>query len=682
MVKLIKIFLVVMLVALVGCGQQSGSSSSDDPDTPSNTGDSVAVSYIALSTAAATIGTGDSVTITARLLNSSGQLISSSKTVDFTLSAPSLGAIGSPITTSSGILNTTLAANNIEGTLTVTATVAEDSISSNPLAIEISNALAANSITLVANPSTITVGGTSVVTATVVDSNNNPMQSGTNVNFSVDNSNLGTIVTSASVSGTSGQAQATFSAGTTTAGTATVTATSGSATNTIAVIVTGADAGSIEFDSATPQIVVIKGSGGDETSVVKFLVKDTNGDPVLGSQTVHMTLSGPNGGEYIGSTVGATAVDVGTVNGYATTVLHSGTIPGTVTINATVTGTTLSTSSGVIAIGGGVPSEGHFSVSTTKLNLEGFDYAGITASITARIADRYGNFNVLEGTSVSFYSECGAIDRAVNLDSEGEGSVQFRTQQPMPEDVVPSLVSTAIIEREQDVISDYLSYFNEVIDDTNNPRDGLCTLVAVVDGEEEFTDSNADGLYNSGESFDDTYDDIHLDMDDDSQSIAYGTETAGFPYDASFEDLIVDRNQDGTFDGMNNVWDSNKRISQYLDILYTGEPVLSVGSNGLPLGFLYISDGGSQVINFSLHDARYNPPISGTKITVTCDVGKLTGTTNTDYLDTNVIGAPIYTFILSDSAVGDTNAPARGTLKFSWTYKGDNYSVSYLVTVD
>ncbi|MCW4011403.1 MAG: Ig-like domain-containing protein, partial [Candidatus Bathyarchaeota archaeon] len=376
----------------------------------------------------------------------------------------------------------------------------------------------------------------------------------------------------------------------------------------------------------------------DETSIVQFLIKDTNGDPVAGSQTVTMTLSGPNGGEYIGSVEGTTTLDVGSVDGYATVVLHSGTVPGPVTITATVDGTSLSTASGVIAIGGGIPSEGHFSLSTTTLNIEGFAYDGITADITARIADRYGNYNVLEGTSVSFYSECGAIDRAVNLNGQGEGSVVFRTQQPIPENVDIATGSADVIAYEQEIIADYSNLLGVTIANTNNPRDGLCTIVAVVDGEEEFTDSNANGVYDlsSNESFDDTYDDVHLDMDDDSESIAYGAEVPGVPYDSSFEDLIVDRNQNGSFDGMNDAWDSNKRISQTIKLLYTGVPWLSIGDGaGSSVSSVAVADGSSTVLYFSLHDSMFNPPISGTSLDISSDVGKLNGTTTYTYLDTS-----------------------------------------------
>ncbi len=688
MAKFIKLILLLFVVVLFGCGQQSGS---DDSDSGSSSGsgtttteETETVSAILLSTTTSTIATGESATISARLLNSSGQLVTESKTVEFTLSAPALASINSPGVTASGTLNRTLTANNIEGEVTVTASV--DSATTT-LTIEISDELAAATVNVTTNPTTITVGGTSVVSAEVLDSNGDPMAAGTNVNFEVNNTALGTVVSSASISGSLGIAQATFSAGTT-AGTATITATSGAATGSTTIAIDSADAGSIEFVSADPQIVVLKGSGGTEASLVTFLVRDTNGDALAGSETVNLVLSGPNGGEYIGGTAGVTSLDVGTEDGYAEVTFHSGTIPGTATITATVDGTSLSTSSGVIAIGGGVPSEGHFSLSTTQFNLEGLEYDGIEATINAKIADRYGNYNVLEGTSVSFYSECGAIDRSVNLDSEGEGSVGFRTQRPDPYDVTMNAFDQAIAD-------DYLDSLGVVIDDTNNPRNGLCTIIAVVDGEEEFTDANADGLYDLGESFDDTYDDIHLDKDDDSFDIAQGAETTGNPYDSSFEDLVVDRFIDddddgvadsgtvGVFNGKNGVWDSNKRISQPIKLLFTGTPTVSIAdSNGNPITSLSISDGGSATIYYSLHDENYNPPIGGTTMDISTEVGALTGVTKFEVIDTAIPGAAINELVISDSNPGDSESAEFGVMTFTWDWKGIEFTYTLAVTVD
>lgn len=674
-VKIHKFLLILFFMFLAGCGEES--SSTTTPTNPDGTIPNVAA--IELTVASSTIATGGATGVTVRLYTASGQLVTDSKTVTFTLSPPTLATITPFATTSSGVLTQTLTAKTVQGSVTLTASV--DGLSAEQT-VQISNLISAATITATANPAAITVGGTSVISATVLDNTGTALPDGTTVNFSVNNTSLGTIVPLASVSGGAGVAQATFSAGTTTAGTATITATSGSASGTVDIGVAGAAAGSIEFLSATPQIVVIKGAGGIETSLIEFQVNDSLGNPVVGSQTVRLVLSGPNGGEYIGPTPGMTTLDVGTVAGIASTTLHSGTIPGTATINATVVGTTLTTSSGVIAIGGGVPSEGHFSLSTSVLNLEGWAYDGITADITARISDRYGNYNVLEGTSVSFYSECGAIDRAVNLSAVGDGTVQFRTQRPAPQDVALTTLDTALKPI-------YDTRLGVTIDDSNNFSGGLCTIIAVIDGEEEFNDANASGTYNLGESFVDTYDDIHLDKDDDSETVPFGTEVAGIPYDSTFEDLIVDRNLNGVFNGMNNVWDANKRIARQIKLLFTGIPGISIAVDGAPSTAItsgdqiIIANGGSKKINFSLHDANFNPPIAGTTFTVTADIGSVAGTTSDTFLDTASPGSPIYSLtILDDDPADGDPVPAIGNLTFKWTWKGAEYTYSVPLSVD
>jgi hypothetical protein len=345
-----------------------------------------------------------------------------------------------------------------------------------------------------------------------------------------------------------------------------------------------------------------------------------------------------------------------------------------------VEGTTLSTSSGVIAIGGGVPSEGHFSLSAQQLNIEGGYLDNVTTNITSLIADRYGNYNVLQGTSVSFYSECGAIDRSVALDNIGQGSVTFRTQTPQPQDVAldPTGSCGAFCDIENQIVDDFADYLGVDISadpDGANPRDGLCTIVSVVDGEEEFTDTNANGDYNLGEPFVDSYDDIHLDMDDDSINIAAGDEVDGYPYDANFggglgEDLVVDRNGNGTFDGKNTVWDDNKRITKRINLLYTGVPGLTLSES-----VIAVPNDGSQTIYFALHDANYNRPIGGTTLKVAFSGNaSMTGNTDITYLDSNGMGTPIYAITLTDNNP-TTDETAIAELEFTWNWLGNEFSI-------
>ena len=659
-------FLAVFLVLLLfGCGTQGGSSSTDTSTTDTTTPPVVTtVAALQISASPRLIGLNGTSAITVNLYNDGGQLINETNSVTFSLDNRDLASMIPIASTATGTLTRTLTAGSIAGVVTVTATSGGKS---DKISIQITgDSVAANQVNVTATPASITVGGTSVVKAEVLDLDGNPMPDGTLVTFTNNNSGVGSIVASASTK--SGFAQATFSASDTGTGIATITAESGTASGTATIEVLPATAGSIEFVSATPQIIVLSGTGGQETSIVQFLVKDSGGNPIAGSQEVNMTLSGPNGGEYIGATPGVTELQVGTVNGTATTTLHSGTNPGPVTITATVVGTLLSTSSGVIAIGGGVPSAEHFSLSTSRFNLEGLAVDNVEANIQILLADRYGNYNVLEGTSVSFYSECGAIDRAVNLDANGAGSVLFRTQDPPPINVPLTADDAALA-------AYYLDKLGVTINNSDNPRNGLCTITAVVDGEEEFNDSNGDGKYTSGEPFTDTYDDVFLDKDDDSV------------FDPTFEDLIVDANKNFTFDGYNGVWDGNKKIYKEIQLTMTGHPdEISVAEDGgIPVAegdMITVDDGGSKKINFSIHDLNFNAPIGGTTFKVTADVGALAGKTTYTYPDIQGVGAPVFTVTLSDKTPGDANPPEIGTLTFTWTWNGIEYTYATPISVN
>lgn len=692
-----KLFALLLLLALVGftlpgCGGGGGGDSApsqalqdlvtagtpvtpdpiDPGNTPTDPGTTpIAVSAIDLTASAATIGTDQTATLTLTLFDGSGQFVSAAKQVAFTLSAPALGSIASPLTVTNGFATSTFTARTLEGNVVITATV--DGISTTK-SIQISNQASAATVALAANPTGVTVGGTTVVSATVRDSAGNLMANGTSVNFTVDNGALGTLASSATT--TNGIAQVTFSAGTVQTGTANITATSGSATGAIAIAVAGTAAGSIEFLSASPQIISIQGAGGQETSQVKFLVKDSNGNPIIGSQDVNITLSGPNGGEYLGSTAGVKTINVGTVNGEASIILHSGNIPGTATLTATVVGSspTLVTSSGVIAIGGGIPSDSHFSLSAERLNIEGGIIDNVQNDVLVLLADRYSNKNVLQGTTVSFYSECGGIDRAVAVDSIGQGSVILRTQDPRPLDVPPDAFGTPFgsgscglrCDQENAFIAAYATFIGtDITADPfgRNPRDGLCTITAVVDGEEEFTDTNADGLYNLAEPFIDTYDDIHIEKDDDADNL--NPIAPGRPYDSAFEDLVVDRNEDGIFTGFSGAWDSNKRLAKRLNVLFTGDVGLVFSDTTIN-----VPNGGSQTIYFAVHDANYNRPIGGTSVAVSGNGVTVSGTKTYNYLDSNALGTPILAITLSDPDPA-TDQAAAAEVEFTVSWRGN-----------
>lgn len=534
-------------------------------------------------------------------------------------------------------------------------------------------------VSVTASPTAVTVGGLSSIEATVLDDSSNNVPDGTVVTFSLDPSSLGAIPSQATT--VDGVAKATFTANSTTSGTVTITATAGGVSDTVTVAIQGADAGSIEFSSASPQVIGLKGSGQTETSIVTFLVKDVNGNTVTDGTSVTFTMKGPNGGEDLDP------LSTSTVNGEAVTILHSGSMAGPVTIVASVVVSvdkTLSTSSFPVSIGGGVPTAKSFTLATDVFNLPGLAYVNRQANISVFVADRFGNYNVLEGTSVSFYAEAGAIDRNVNVDSTGAGSVVFRTQNPMPEDVIATPAETTL----QGTV-----FATWGISTSNNPRDGWVTILATVMGEESFVDANANGIFDRKEGSTDyeDYTDIGEPFMDLNDNGVRDDGTGGDPLEE-----YIDANNNGQYDGPNGCWDGPDPDPDYADLV-TGcqgredskmlYKTITLMFTGRPVNFAVyppsfnIADGNSQTFSVIVADTNLNRPSPGTTISVSTDGGKLSAYPPSPIADGLSSYPVIFSFTLSDSNAGDTD-PAenvRGLVEVEWEGVKYPYVISGII---
>lgn len=363
--------------------------------------------------------------------------------------------------------------------------------------------------------SPLSVKATTALSVIVRDCNGNPVPDNTLVTFSMTPDTLGTL-SATSASTVSGVANVTFTAGAT-AGNVTLTATSGSASGSSLLTLLALPAGSIQFQQAVPQRIGVKQSGQNEVSEVSFLVEDIQGEPVAdGSVTVKFQfLSGQNPG-------GGASIDppaVSTLAGVAKTFLKSGLVAGPVRIVAFIdtngndlrdAGEIASTTT-ALSIGGGVPSMRHFSVSASVHNIAGLAYDGLTSTVSIRLADRFSNTDILQGTSISFYTEAGAIPSQALTDAAGVASVDLRSQDPRPIDTDPrqalNPISGDALFHDLNVNADYDPF-------EPNPRDGLLSVVAATQGEETFYDGNGNGVYDTGEAFDDNGGEPYIDEND------------------------------------------------------------------------------------------------------------------------------------------------------------------------
>ena len=525
-------------------------------------------------------------------------------------------ALGGPVTI--GAANGTIKSND------VSVTVACAGIPSN----------APTPMTVTLNPaSPMTVRAITSVTAAIFDCNGSPVPDNTSVTFTLSDSTLGNLSSGSSLASTltvptaggAGLASASFVAGTT-AGSLTISATAGSITASAPVVIQALPVLGIQFLQANPQVVGIKGAGQAEVSEVSFSVTDTEGLPIGDGTVVNFQfLNGMNPG-------GGAAIDppaAATVGGVAKTFLKSGFVAGPTRIlafidangNGTFDSGEIFSTSTPLSIGGGVPSARFFSVAADIHNLAGLAYDNEQANISAFMADRFGNFNVLQGTAVSFYTEAGAIDRQGVTDDKGETTVLFRTQNRLPVDTDPR--------QDLNPIGNETVLFNDLNSNglydllEPNPRDGRVSVLAVTMGEETFYDTNGNGVYDPGEPFDDNGGEPFIDENDNGI------------YDGPEE--FTDQNNNGSYDPGEPFYDKG-RGEPFSDtngngVWDSGEPFTDINGNGVydGPGDSYIDTNGNGVWDPGepCKDAITNAPKGGTCNTDT--TGTLTGFYNHVY---------------------------------------------------
>lgn len=234
------------------------------------------------------------------------------------------------------------------------------------------------------------------------------------------------------------------------------------------VTVAAATVGSIEFVSATPTNIALQGTGDvsrPESSTVVFRVKDASNGAVQGA-SVSFALNTAVGGIALTSTSA-----VSDNQGLVQTVVNAGTVATSVKVTATVTSAPqqISTQSSQLTVTTGIPTDASFSLSVECFNIEGWQYDGVIAPVTARLGDRFQN-PVPDGTAVTFTAEGGNIQsQCTTTTTATEGgvcTVNFRSSNP-------------------------------------RPADGRVTLLAKAIGEESFVDANGNGSFDNGESFTD-----------------------------------------------------------------------------------------------------------------------------------------------------------------------------------
>ena len=186
-------------------------------------------STISLSTASTVVQANGATEIRATVLESSGTPVQNGTTVTFTTNLGTLSP--GEARTLNGVATVQFLGNGQSGTASIKAI--SGGAASDALEIAV-GAAAASRVVVTANPNQISPGSSSTITATVTDTNGNPL-SGVSVSFSTDNGSLSTTAANTSAAGqaqvvlsTNRDATVTASAGTGASTTGTVKVTVGS----------------------------------------------------------------------------------------------------------------------------------------------------------------------------------------------------------------------------------------------------------------------------------------------------------------------------------------------------------------------------------------------------------------------------------------------------------------------
>lgn len=474
--------------------------------------------------------------------------------------------------------------------------------------------------------STLSAGGSTGVTANLVDANGSPYTTSTDVTFTSTCVSEGSATLTSPVTTTTGTANSTYvaigCAGIDTI-TATATVDGGTISASASITVLAATLGSIQFVSATPTNIALKGTGGvglSETSTVVFKVLNSVGGPVA-KQDVSFAIDTTVGGLSISPDTAKTDA-----SGLVQTVVQAGTIPTPVRVTATVTGTSpaITTQSDQLAVTTGIPTQRNISLSIETLNPEAWRIDGVTVPVTMRIADRFNN-PVPDGTAVTFTAEGGSIGGSCTTE-QGACSVDWVSQ-------------------------DY------------RPADGRVTIMASVSGEESFIDTNGNGQFDDADVF--PSGSLAQDLPE-----AYRDDDESGGHDSG--EFFVDYNKDGLYDAADG---------KFNGILCTHSTLCGTGTSSKLIvwdqGVIVMSDSWANpniitnvsataacgagtcanaaagaTVTFTVGDFAHSQPMpKGTTIVITTDNGKLSGPTSYTVGNTSVNGPEEYSSSLVRTAL-------------------------------
>ena len=499
--------------------------------------------------------------------------------------------------------------------------------------------------TLTLSVTSISAGGSTTITANLVDGDGNPYTETVSVAFASSCLGTGQATLDTPVTTTSGTVISNYVAtGCSGADTITATATPGSSSITASATVTVQPPviGSLQFESATPANIGIQGFGLTESSAVQFRVLDTQGNPTSG-QDVSFALNTTIGGISI-----APDTAVSDADGLVTTFVTSGTVATSVRVTASLmANTAINTQSDSLVVSTGIADQDSFSLSASVLNPEAWDVDNTEVEILILVADRFNN-PVPDGTAIFFTVEGGQVDSSC-LTQMGQCSVTWRSSSPRPSDGRVTLLATAIGEESFVDLNG-----NNVLDD----------LDSFTDRPEAFRDDNENGVYDVGtEEFRDFNSNNIRDPGDNQYNGALCNASNVTNVCSASRNIFVDNSLVLTMSGSSGFIDLRDGSN-----MATSNPVGSITAGTTV--FLYVFDVNNQ------------PMPAGTSIALSTNNGEIDTGTSFEVPSTNTpITSPGSPLIYPIAIRPDGNPGTSGTLTITITSPGGLVS-TYFITVD
>lgn len=356
----------------------------------------------------------------------------------------------------------------------------------------------------------------------------------------------------------------------------------------------------VQFISAAPQLIYLRESVGTTQAQVVFKVVDSSGNP-LQNKKLRLSLSNISTGVSLDKVDNITAVDLTTDSqGLVSAAVYSGTVPTSLNVRATLLDandapTNVFSNSNLLTVASGRPVQRSLSLAFGKLSIEGADRDGVMATVTLSMADRQGN-PVPPGTQVNFVAESGVMLPAVCF-------VPPVTPETADSPAIPTSSCTVNFRSQG-----------------TRPANGRVSVLAYVEGEENFVDVNGNNVYDTG--IDSFTDDLGRAYRDDNGNAALG---ANGVYDTGeFQVPRVNVPACTAAVGCvgDGVWGAADVRKQGTIIFATSNAVISGSASATTL-------------NFTVADANGNSMPTGSKVEVTGDVGNGLGAWATCNVNSN-----------------------------------------------